>query len=462
MGASLLFGFLLVPLYVHAGAWNASIGPIGWLRLARWLPFDFAFEGKSAVVWIHGLGLIPWTTGLMTIGLLRVPTTLEQTAMLEGGMAQVLRRAWLPTLCRWAGLAWLWGATSVASDMLVTNLYRVQTLTELSYLQLTIGVSWSDGTSESWWMAWSCIPAILTGALATCLTWHRFRRAGSEQMRTDPPMFAEYAPRWGLVWSSLAWLTVVLVVFLPTLSLLGKAGWKAVPSGDEVQRRWGFDQVFQSMASLPDFSEEFYWSAQLSLLSASMAIIAGWILAGAVSSNRIAASTSVGLAILVAGLPGPIVNIGVKRSLESLPDRLGDLLLEESLAAPAMALQSRCLPLAFLAFFWLWVLWRKKHAAILRLEKPSWWSLQQNVASGMARPILAVWIVCIAISVADLATYLLVLPPQVSTLAMRIFELLHYGVRYKEAGLCLSLLVIGCSAGIATSRLLQVKRMDRL
>jgi ABC-type Fe3+ transport system permease subunit len=43
------------------------------------------------------------------------------------------------------------------------------------------------------------------------------------------------------------------------------------------------------------------------------------------------------------------------------------------------------------------------------------------------------------IAFGDLASYLLVQPPGVTTVAMRMFELLHYGIRNREASLALLL-----------------------
>jgi ABC-type Fe3+ transport system permease subunit len=53
--------------------------------------------------------------------------------------------------------------------------------------------------------------------------------------------------------------------------------------------------------------------------------------------------------------------------------------------------------------------------------------------------LFAAWIVLFLLSVADLSAILLVLPPGVTPISTRIFELLHYGVRYQESGICLFL-----------------------
>jgi hypothetical protein len=62
----------------------------------------------------------------------------------------------------------------------------------------------------------------------------------------------------------------------------------------------------------------------------------------------------------------------------------------------------------------------------------------------------------------ELSCYLLVLPAQVTPLSLRIFELLHYGVRYKEAGLNLMLALVGTiTSGLAWSVLLRNEHTDR-
>jgi ABC-type Fe3+ transport system permease subunit len=51
--------------------------------------------------------------------------------------------------------------------------------------------------------------------------------------------------------------------------------------------------------------------------------------------------------------------------------------------------------------------------------------------------LLACWLLLFLLSLADLSAILLVVPPGVTPISARIFELLHYGVRYQEAGVCL-------------------------
>ena len=59
----------------------------------------------------------------------------------------------------------------------------------------------------------------------------------------------------------------------------------------------------------------------------------------------------------------------------------------------------------------------------------------------------SLWILAFAISVGDLSTSILAVPPGVTTVAIRVFNLVHYGVEDQLAGLCL--LSVAGFAGIA-------------
>jgi iron(III) transport system permease protein len=52
------------------------------------------------------------------------------------------------------------------------------------------------------------------------------------------------------------------------------------------------------------------------------------------------------------------------------------------------------------------------------------------------------WLAALAISLGDLAASILVVPPGVTTLSIRIFGLLHYGVEDQVAGICLAMLLV--------------------
>ena len=115
--------------------------------------------------------------------------------------------------------------------------------------------------------------------------------------------------------------------------------------------------------------------------------------------------------------------------------------------APMIALQFRTLPIALLPMMLLCNQWKKSMNDLVKLDGLSYWHEMRFFLRGNRRILLAIGLLTTAMSTAELSSYLLVLPAGVSPIAMRIFELLHYGVRYKEAGLSLFLAAIGMSVG---------------
>lgn len=60
----------------------------------------------------------------------------------------------------------------------------------------------------------------------------------------------------------------------------------------------------------------------------------------------------------------------------------------------------------------------------------------------MLKPILATLFISFTLAFGDLSSYLLVQPPGVTTIAMRMFDLLHYGTKNREAALALFLALL--------------------
>jgi len=131
-------------------------------------------------------------------------------------------------------------------------------------------------------------------------------------------------------------------------------------------------------------------------------------------------------------------------------------LTDRTLIGPILALQSRCLPIVF------GVLWLAKkrfttnNDRLLQLDKGlPYLSRTWILLKAMLNPLVVALVVAFFVSFADLSSYLLVQPPQVTTVAMRMFDLLHYGIKNRESGLALTLVIAS-----AIPTLLFVRRMD--
>jgi iron(III) transport system permease protein len=84
------------------------------------------------------------------------------------------------------------------------------------------------------------------------------------------------------------------------------------------------------------------------------------------------------------------------------------------------------------------------------------WSRLLRIALPMRRPAVGVaWLVALAVALGDLAASILVVPPGVTTLSIRIFGLLHYGVEDQVAGICLALVALFAAVAAAAVHLLR-------
>ncbi len=129
-------------------------------------------------------------------------------------------------------------------------------------------------------------------------------------------------------------------------------------------------------------------------------------------------------------------------------------LYDRTIAAPALALVIRCLPLTT---FILWFALRSVPRDCLdsaTLDGAGPLTRLFRVALPQRWPAVAVaWLVAFAIAVGDLATSILVVPPGIETLARRIWGLIHAAVEDYVAGACL-LQLIGLAGLILLARAL--------
>ena len=81
--ASLLF----LPLYLHAAAWDAGFGQLGWYSAVRDSLQAPLLRGVWAVMWIHGLWSVPWVTLIVAAALRWSEPELEEAALLDATYA---------------------------------------------------------------------------------------------------------------------------------------------------------------------------------------------------------------------------------------------------------------------------------------------------------------------------------------------------------------------------------------
>ena len=437
---------LVVPLYATVGAWSAGFGTQGWWPLSQAFVVRSQWSSLAAVTFIHAVAALPSVTLILVLGLNWRRRSQEELALVEGGIVNLLNRVLAPDMRVWLAAAGLWSIVPVLTEMVVTNLYQLPTLPEQIYLDISLGSATVFTYAVSLVL---CTLPLLGLALAV--------QRHLPSLSTLREQIVHHAPsRWNLgQWrfglSVGLWASVLLVALVPLTNLLLKAGWEtSLGADDRMQHRWSFDRFLRTLAETSTlFHAEFKWSATLAVSSSVLALaLATWLRWQARSRGLLSAINV--LCLLLIAMPGPLV-AGLMSQLflsGTLPGL--DWLYDHSLVAPIVAQQTRLFPLAWLLVGGIlstistqaWEL-----AAVDQL--PFWTRLRFVVWRPTWRLWFTAWLLLAAVSAGELSTHLLLLPPGVTTLAQRLFEFLHFGMRYQDSGLCLALVLLGWVVAIA-------------
>jgi iron(III) transport system permease protein len=454
-GLALAAMLLFMPLYLHAAAWQAGWGMQGaLLPLAGGQPL---IAGWFGAIWIHAVAGVGWVTLIAGAGFLSVERELEEDALLDMPATWVvvqvtLRRAWPAVL-----IALLWVMIATAGEMTVTNLFQVRVFSEELYTQLSLGEGWGE-------IALTGLPVLLvTAALVVATLWGA-RRLLPTLLATGntPLLWPVGGARGGLTAVMLAIL--LLLIGVPLASLLTKAGLTidAGASGERI-RGWSAWKCAQLIVtSLWRFRREFGWSLELAIASSAISMALGAALAWW-AARRPRARWAV-LAVVAIGLatPAPAVGLAIIWLFNWPNWGAVHWLYDQSIAPPTLALVVRETPIVTL------ILWH----ALARVPRPLWeqaaldglgpWTVLTRLIAPQAwRALLAAWIAAMVLALGDLAATILVLPPGVETIALRMFERLHYGAEDQVAGISLALVGVVGLAGWVVARLLSAPMGQR-
>lgn len=338
------------------------------------------------------------------------------------------------------------------NDMVVTNLFRVPTITEMMYLQVQFN------ELDPNFIELSCSFAFIIGLVVPGMVWLLQARLGGEN--SGRPELADFnafelrgVQRW--IGALTAWTIVSMVALIPIANLIVKAGWIATMENDVIRRSWSLLVVVQSVVQSSTYMNEIGWSIQLSLYSSVLALMLGVVLAACATAKWFQ-WICIGLMACLLALPGPIVNLIIIKLFDRREPEWISFLADRTLCGPILALQCRCLPVVF------GVLWLARerfdiyNKRLLELDLGLPYLTRTWILfKAMVNPIAVAFAMAFFVAFADLSSYLLVQPPQVTTIAMRMFDLLHYGINSRESGLALALVCFG-----AIPTLLFVRRID--
>jgi iron(III) transport system permease protein len=445
---------LAIPLYVFAGGWSAGVGMQGWIQIAHWL-------GPTGVGWmqgwlgsllavslIHALAAIPWVVLILSIGLGQTDRSEEEMALLDGGWFHTMRFLWWPRLRVWIVVCCLWCAVALLTEMVVSNLYMFSTIAELIYLDFS-----RDTSSPTTYLAafgLSILPVFLVGILLG-------RRVPAWNQILVKPMHFMATPislgKWRMLASLVVWVFVVVLVGLPLVNLVIKAGWQPQPLDNGlVTYGWSIHRFLQTLKeAVTLFQHEYYWSLLLAVCSTGVSIALSGVLYGAsvgggkaAESKRILRFALHGLMLLLIATPGPLAGALVSGLLNRpSPEWLGRA-YTSTLIAPILAQQFRLLPLC----------WLVTCAIMNSIPRRCWEIGHSDALSKLETLRVIVWpqtwtywlgmlLLLLCISIGELSCTINVLPPGVTTTSMRLFEILHFGMRHQDSAICIILILMG-------------------
>jgi iron(III) transport system permease protein len=472
----LLVSLLLVPLYVQAAAWQAALGWGGWLP-AWWAAVDPTRQGQvvwlvgwQGAIWVHAMAAVPWVALLVAVAMDSIDRELEEDAIMHGSWVRVICRVTLPQALSGVIVASLWVAAVCASEITVTDLFQIRSFAEEVYTAASLGelsdaipeIPSSQGSQTeeladdfSLWLGTLMLGILTVTAMATLARWYRSERLSGSGWRWQPT-----CGRWITTW--VGWGLAILLAGIPLTSMAWKAGTRVERDGDQFVRSWSATKLVSALADTPSkHRREWGWSFVCGGAVAITVTICGTWLAWALRKRWLPA---VPIAILVAsgfGLPGPVLGVWLIRVLNWPPDSALSFLTwcyDETLLAPMLAQTIRALPLVT---FFLWTQMERVPQNLLdnaASEGAGFWRQLLYVVLPLRWPSLlaAAWLAFI-IAIGELAATVLVSPPGVSTLSIRIFGLLHYGAEDQVAALCLTLWLMTGLLTVGVVKLLEVR-----
>jgi iron(III) transport system permease protein len=492
-----------VPLYMWTGAWDAGFGIQGWHTLATnpHLAHQPWLSGWRGAVWIHAMAAVAWVALIVAAGLRSVEAELEEDALLRMPAHQVLRRV---TLRRAGGaivVAAVWVAVVASAEISVTDVYQFRTFAEEVYTEAALGAfdfagptsgapappnapiqSGPTGASPSQ-PSENNAPAVATSidpALSLRSLWYGIALSSmlviaallaGGRLWDDLAHAPERRPwHWRLGaarWPAavLLWVGLLVVAGVPLANLIYKAGVQVQSTDAGRVRSWSAIKVIEGVAAAPwQYRAELWQSVQIGTTAATAAVLIGlplaWSMRGK-TSQRLPWLRLGAIAFLLA-VPGPLLGIALIRLLNQPTDSPLSCLawLYDTNFAPWLVQTLRALPIVTLI---LWPTLATVPQAMLdtaATDGAGWWRRLLLIVIPQRWPALvAAWFVGFAVAVGELAATLLVVPPGPTTISVRIFSLIHYGVDDRVASICL-VLVLGL-AGLALIGLRLLPREDR-
>ncbi len=443
--AVLLGSMLLVPLYLQAAAWQAGFGIEGWQTAAQsgvihqpWL------DGWAGAIWVHGCAGAVWVALFVGIAARSVPRSWEDAAWLDlsagGVFYKVTLRAALPAIL----LGGIWVALTTMNDMSVTDLFAVRTYVEELYIDLNLG-SWNlaMNAASAEPDPLPALPGLVT--MATCVVGVLMLAWGIAVLPVQGTYGAAPVCRLGRlrIWVSLStWLAVGALVILPLGNLVYKAGAFVTTGEAGIERDWSLSKAITLTITSPrDHYSELRWSIMAAACTAAVALLLAVPLAHTARNSKVAGGLALLLATAGLAVPGPWLGTGLISLLNNAGSPALDYLYDQTIALMVLGQSVRAFPLVFFLVSQAFRSIPRAFTDVAVLDGAGplgsmWLCVRARLAAVVAAGVAAA-----VVSLGEVAVTILVCPPAIEPLSVRIFTFLHYNVEDQLAAICLMLVV---------------------
>ncbi len=424
---------LFLPLYWQAAAWHAGFGSLGWFTPAGATPL---VSGWWGTIWVHAVASIPAAMFIISLGLRRIEPELEELGLLSGTPLQVLWHITLPQSLPAIGLATLWTAVTTAGEITVTGLFRVSTYADELYSAMS-------GTGDYMLTTSLILPGVfLLAWLIGAAIFLAIGMRPSERPLTFRAAHFFALNQWRWAAAIIVGVVLFFLIGIPILSLLIQAdpAWRG---------GWSLMRVENNLAESPArFSRELGWTLLIGAFAAVIAIGVSIVACWPARRGGRWACLPGGLIVLAWVIPGPLLALFLITVMNDPRLPWLNLLYDRSIVAPVIVQAIHALPLVIL------IVWH----AVWTVPGELWETAELSGCGRLSQfvsvfvplrwpALLAATMIGLATAMSDLGGTILVAPPGVTTLVMRMFDRLHSGADHQIAGIALVLLGgIGCIA----------------
>ncbi|MFM7563173.1 MAG: hypothetical protein ACKO81_09090 [Planctomycetota bacterium] len=444
----------LLPVYWHLAAWDSLFGRLGWWAAFGGSPLQLALPQWLAAVWVHAISGAAPAAMILLLFLINSGRAAEEQALIDASPSTVFFRVTLARI--WPALIFAigWCFLTTSREIAVTDIYRIGTVAEQVYLGFALGQFdqllslWPEGEQ-----ALSLRLYLFTVLLMAGLAGLWIARIPSWSWSGEFRHWRESATGRSLLGRVIAAVVLCLILLVPLLSLLFRAGVRVRQVGGVAQAGWSAQDLLLSLSQgFRESRDEFGWSLAIAVVSATLLLLVAVGGAALADRSRTGRFLFFGSIAVLLGMPGPICGLLVGRAWNLLEFEWAWWFADRTILLPVLASCLFCWPLAaLLVYLVLRTLPRELNEAAATQGATEWQAFSGIQLMANRASLLGVWGVLLIVVFGDLSAQQMVAAPGIDTIPRQLLGWMHAGV--DELAAATSILVAALLSLLLTSLL---------